>query len=172
MKHASTNRIILYTLILFITVGGVFFSNRYYKDYLEKKENFISSISSKNMHLSNNASLVISELMLPQMELVGIAVKKLENMDLYDDEHIESFLYDRSAGFTTVGGFFLGRNDGTHFTNSGSELPPGYDPRERIWYKQAVSQNKLIITDSYIDALTGQVCVTIAAPVYQNGILM
>lgn len=172
LKHISANRMVFYILIFIIITGGIFFSIRYYKGYIEKKQAFTNTISSNNMHLSNNASLVISELMLPQKELVSIAVKKLENMDLYDDKSIRAFILDRSVGFTTVGGFYFGRSDGTQFINSDGQLPPGYDPTKRPWYVQAASKKELIITDSYIDSLTGNECLTIAAPVYQNGSLM
>ncbi|WP_188689339.1 methyl-accepting chemotaxis protein [Silvimonas amylolytica] len=45
------------------------------------------------------------------------------------------------------------------------DLPAGYDPTSRPWYKQAVSDDKLILTAPYIDASTKQLTLSFAAPV-------
>lgn len=172
MKHLSVNRTIFYILIIIIISSGIFFSIKYYNDYNSKQQTFTSTLSSNNMHFSNNATLLISELMLPQKELVSIAVQKLESMDLNDDKQIKAYILERSIGFTTVGGFYFGRYDGTQFINSDGQLPTEYNPTKRPWYIQAANEEGLVITDSYIDSLTGKVCVTLAAPVYQNDNLM
>lgn len=52
--------------------------------------------------------------------------------------------------------------------NKDASTPEGYDPCERGWYKSAVEAGKTIVTDPYWDVLTGQMCGTIATPVYVN----
>lgn len=44
--------------------------------------------------------------------------------------------------------------------------PEDYDPVQRGWYQQAAEEKSIIVTDPYCDALTGQMCTTIAAPIY------
>lgn len=44
-----------------------------------------------------------------------------------------------------------------------------YVPQDRDWYKRAVSEGKVIITEPYIDATTGNVVITMACPVKKNG---
>ena len=44
--------------------------------------------------------------------------------------------------------------------------PRSYDPRERVWYRQAVEAGELIFTDGEWDATTGAYCVECAMPVY------
>jgi methyl-accepting chemotaxis protein len=45
-------------------------------------------------------------------------------------------------------------------------IPDDYDPRIRMWYKDAVASNKTIVTTPYVDIATGELVVTIATPVY------
>jgi methyl-accepting chemotaxis protein len=60
-------------------------------------------------------------------------------------------------------GSYVGTETGLMLLEPIQKLPDGYDPRKRDWYKQAMSQKgKAIITPPYVDALTGNVVVTIA----------
>lgn len=172
MKHPTNNRFITVIIIIIIIASGIIYSVGYYDEYINKQRAFNDSFTSVNIHLSSNAALLISEIILPEKELIMNSVQKLQNMDLSDDQKVQEFISDRSAGFTTIGGFYFGRKDGTHFTNSGGKLPPEYDPRKRPWYISAATREDLIITGSYIDSLTGKTCITLAAPVYQNRRLM
>lgn len=47
-------------------------------------------------------------------------------------------------------------------------VPDGYDPTSRGWYQSAVEAGSTIVTDPYLDAITGNMCATIASPVYYN----
>ncbi|MCT4607099.1 MAG: methyl-accepting chemotaxis protein [Marinisporobacter sp.] len=49
-----------------------------------------------------------------------------------------------------------------------AELPQGYDPTQRGWYKEAVNKNGVVWTNPYVDAVTGKTIITVAIPVY-NG---
>lgn len=48
-------------------------------------------------------------------------------------------------------------------------LPPGYDPRQRPWYKDAEQSSKVIFTSPYVGASTGNLMITAAQSVMQNG---
>lgn len=47
--------------------------------------------------------------------------------------------------------------------------PSSFDPRERPWYKSAVSERDTIVTAPYVDAQTGDLVVTFARPYYADG---
>lgn len=51
-------------------------------------------------------------------------------------------------------------------SNREAGIPEGYDPVQRGWYSQAAEAGGTIVTDPYWDVLTGQMCTTIASPVY------
>lgn len=69
---------------------------------------------------------------------------------------------------------YFGRETDGHFfqANRDASTPEGYDPRVRGWYKSAKAEKDTIVTDPYWDVLTGQMCGTIASPVYVNGQLV
>ncbi|MCL7928662.1 methyl-accepting chemotaxis protein [Halomonas llamarensis] len=47
--------------------------------------------------------------------------------------------------------------------------PSNFDPRERPWYKAAVSERDTIVTAPYVDAQTGDLVITFARPYYADG---
>lgn len=61
-------------------------------------------------------------------------------------------------------------SDGSHIGNEVSWDPgAGWDPRVRPWYIDAKNSGKLIITAPYADSGTGEILVSIATPVRDNG---
>ncbi|CAN0540932.1 unnamed protein product, partial [Laminaria digitata] len=46
--------------------------------------------------------------------------------------------------------------------------PPVYDPRCRLWYQDAVEDGGVIFTNPYEDVGSGELIVTVAAPVYSS----
>ncbi|MFM2587172.1 methyl-accepting chemotaxis protein [Vibrio sp. TBV020] len=60
--------------------------------------------------------------------------------------------------------------DGSNINNDPSWNPgPTWDPRVRPWYKDAKNSGKLVITAPYADSATGEILVSIATPVRDNG---
>ncbi|MBV8590799.1 MAG: hypothetical protein JO212_12220, partial [Acetobacteraceae bacterium] len=59
--------------------------------------------------------------------------------------------------------------DEEHTPLGTSEQATTYDPRPRLWYRQTVTDGKLIITDPDIFAALGLIGFTIAAPIYFDG---
>ncbi len=74
-----------------------------------------------------------------------------------------------SGGFYDV---YFGSANGNMYTSLIEELPEGYDPRQRDWYRQAVSAGAQILTASYQDVATLETTVTFAQPLYRNGQLL
>ncbi|MGR3022087.1 methyl-accepting chemotaxis protein [Vibrio vulnificus] len=71
-------------------------------------------------------------------------------------------------GFIAVG---LGyERDGLVVENDDAwEVESSYDPRTRPWYQQAKAQNRLVVTEPYVDSTTKQVVISIGAPVRSQG---
>jgi methyl-accepting chemotaxis protein len=65
---------------------------------------------------------------------------------------------------TTFAITYFGDGAGRYWKSSG-EIKPGYDPRTRPWYADALKAGGTILTPPYIAASTGQFCVTAAVPV-------
>ena len=47
--------------------------------------------------------------------------------------------------------------------------PNDFDQTTRIWFKEAKAANKMIVTQPYVDTVSGGLVVTVSAPVYKNG---
>ncbi|MCQ4086090.1 methyl-accepting chemotaxis protein [Saccharibacillus sp. JS10] len=58
---------------------------------------------------------------------------------------------------------YAGSENGVYIASTYDNLPDGYDPRTRDWYKEAMqSPDQAIVTDPYISASTGTTGITIA----------
>jgi methyl-accepting chemotaxis protein len=74
-----------------------------------------------------------------------------------------NLLSEYKALNSEVQNVYIGTKDGEMIIDPSVELPQGFDPRERPWYKQAVENDgKTIITEPYVDASTGNIGITIA----------
>lgn len=70
-----------------------------------------------------------------------------------------------AGGFDLV---YAGTAEGKMITSKPTELPAGFDPRQRPWYQEAMAAGKLTITPPYTDTASGQLIITIAEP-FQRG---
>lgn len=95
------------------------------------------------------------------------AAKSIAAGGTIDTDYVQSVVDVHAAGRQELLNLYCGTKD-SRFIQSNREagIPEGYDPVERGWYQQAEESGTVIVTDPYCDALTGQMCATIAAPVY------
>ena len=95
---------------------------------------------------------------------------------------VDNFSYDEITAWDTLNPYLNINNDDPdisqiyiglangHFITGGQWIPPeDYDPRTRVWYREAVEEGETIISDVYIDRETGDKTVTISSPLYLSG---
>lgn len=63
---------------------------------------------------------------------------------------------------------YLGLEDKSMYTYPEAQYEDGFNPKERIWYKNAVERNAISWTQPYIDVHSNKLVVTASAPVYDN----
>ncbi|WP_104753540.1 methyl-accepting chemotaxis protein [Helicobacter salomonis] len=63
---------------------------------------------------------------------------------------------------------YIGLSDGSFISTLGPP-PSGYDPRVRGWYKEAHTQNQIVISEIYKDAYTGKPVITYSEPLVVQG---
>ncbi len=98
------------------------------------------------------------------------AAKSIAAGRTIDTDYVQSVVEAHAAGRQELLNLYCGTKDSRFIqSNREAEIPEGYDPVERGWYKQAAESGAVIVTDPYCDALTGQMCATIASPVYIDG---
>ena len=78
-------------------------------------------------------------------------------------------LLEQKTLSTTFMSVYFGDSQGGFTIRPDSKMPDGYDPRTRPWYKDAINSSSSSLTKPYIDAATGQMVITIGAPVKKAG---
>ncbi|MER2191602.1 MAG: methyl-accepting chemotaxis protein [Solibacillus sp.] len=110
--------------------------------------------------LNNNMTTVIE----PKLEQTDFLATYITTTKLTTNEQMIRTLFDEYLAMNTdVAIAYVGTEDGKMVRQPYFEYAADYDPRERPWYKQAVSQKgQVIITDPYISTSSGELVVTIA----------
>lgn len=89
-----------------------------------------------------------------------------------DEAFLQSVVDVHAKGRDELLNLYCGTKDSAFIqSNREAGIPDGYDPVQRGWYSQAAAAGETIVTDPYWDVLTGQMCTTIASPVYIDGAL-
>lgn len=90
--------------------------------------------------------------------------------DVLDSEVLQGIISTHAANRAELLNLYCGTAD-KRFIQSDltAGIPDGYDPTSRGWYQGAGEQGGTIVTDPYLDAITGNMCATIASPVFYNG---
>nr|WP_314915868.1 methyl-accepting chemotaxis protein [Pseudomonas helleri] len=79
-------------------------------------------------------------------------------------------LLEQKALTSTFMADYFGDNQGAFTIRPDSKMPDGFDPRTRPWYKDAVnSSSSASLTEPYIDAVTGQMIISIGSAVKKAG---
>ncbi|MCX7903861.1 MAG: methyl-accepting chemotaxis protein [Caloramator sp.] len=87
------------------------------------------------------------------------------NPDVYrrDNAKLLNILQNLQQADENVVAFYVGNSDKEMFIYPRIQLPEGYDPTSRPWYKDAVNSfGKVIITEPYEDAASKEMIVTVA----------
>ncbi len=102
--------------------------------------------------------------------LAGGTADSMEAAGTLDTEYLQSVVDVHAAGREELLNLYCGTRDSAFIqSNREAAIPEGYDPVQRGWYQQAAAAKETIVTDPYWDVLTGQMCTTIASPVYIEG---
>ncbi|MGQ9513255.1 EAL domain-containing protein [Thermodesulfitimonas sp.] len=155
-------------LIAFLLTGGG--SAVYgYRHYTEQREKYFQTLRQTEREAAANAAFLLGEVLRSYRELVFITATRLAKMNLDDDAGIDQFLTEKVIGLSLVDNFYFCRErDGKLLDSANAQFPPNFDPRQRPWYREAVAARGFIVTEPYRDAATGELCLTLAVPVYQQ----
>ncbi len=107
-----------------------------------------------------------------RMHLVEGLASQLALLDQPDEANIARQLEQPvfSRNFASV---YLGEAaSGTFTMRPYDAMPEGYDPRTRAWYKDALAADRLIVTEPFVDAGTGEQILAMSLPVRHAGQLL
>ncbi|SHH14925.1 methyl-accepting chemotaxis protein [Tepidibacter thalassicus] len=162
-------KIIIMLLLLIIIPLSTLGTTSYVRSSDVLQDQFKNSIGELNNNIAENIKTYFDgykgslELMSKNVDLEQILVHPEYEpflMELFKD-YIESY--------TDVASIYIGTVDGKMRIYPYTDLSEDYDPRVRPWYKKAVEKQGVVFTDAYVDAITGKLAISCAAPVYENG---
>ncbi|WP_085300074.1 methyl-accepting chemotaxis protein [Cognaticolwellia mytili] len=129
--------------------------------YLQVKAEIDQQVSDSVNELTSSMSNHVEEVLSSKANLTAYATSLLAE-DFSDESFLNSFGQPMIMEQFELAG--IGREDGSWIGNNPNWQPPNFVPSARGWYKQAKSEDKLVFTLPYADASTGEILISIAAP--------
>ncbi|WP_210498950.1 methyl-accepting chemotaxis protein [Vibrio crassostreae] len=163
MKNLGFKRTILSTTISLVT-ASLLTAN--WLSYQELKDTTIKNIDEKSKSTVRYEAEKIEDWFAGKVKAVNV----LANQNTYfsDDERYV-FAATQAKNANELAMAYFGFNDGTAYSDvmdgdiwdNGRTTVEKYDPRTRPWFKQAKRSGVTDITDTYVDANTGETVISI-----------
>ena len=153
------------TLISIISLLGVSITS-----YVVANNLVLEQSKNRLKETANRYSLDMSYWLKGQGDKLQAIKEDIEmNSELSKDD-IHSYLEKKLESMNElVSDYYFAYEDRTLLTGANYDLPEGFDPTTRGWYKEAIGADGRIYTSPYVDANTGGMVITIAMPVKLNG---
>jgi len=138
--------------------------------YYNTKSVSIKSSSFDIVKKSELLTLFVDEWAAGKKNSINALKSNFDLIDEMSDGEIQVIL----SNYVLSGAYdaFLGLANGKMIADSNSNVPSGYNPTKKNWYKAAVKKGSTIITNSYVDKRSGITVVTVASPLIEDGELM
>ena len=153
-----SHKILLAASLIVIAAFSLF---TLYNDYLQRKairhnlDNYLhemGSVTANNIHTWLGGRILLAQNLA---ESIALTPEPAQVANLLEQKTL-------SSTFMAV---YFGDSQGGFTIRPNSKMPDGYDPRTRPWYKDALNSAVSSLTEPYIDAATGQMVISIGAPV-------
>lgn len=96
-----------------------------------------------------------------QKNILDIALQGILHNDNHDPNHMIGLMTELTKKYPD-NLYYIGYSNKDHYFPRGTDVPKGYDPTSRIWYIGAMETEDFYITEPYIDAITGDMVITIS----------
>ena len=157
-----SHKILLAASLIVIAAFSLF---TLYNDYLQRNairndlDNYLhemGSVTANNIQTWLGGRILLTENLA---ESVAIAS---------DPSQVASLLEQKALSSTFMAVYF-GDSQGSFTIRPDSKMPEGFDARTRPWYKDALNSSGASLTEPYIDAVTGQMIISIGTVVKKAG---
>ncbi|MCK8058362.1 MULTISPECIES: cache domain-containing protein [unclassified Fusibacter] len=165
MSSKSVVGIIALLISLMFLVSGLlsffFYQNniqqeQVYSETLSELEQIAASVSDQFKEIDLEANQLASRLSLLEYEAEGENSLIHEQLDMSIKKQAD------------IQYAYIGYEDKSFVMEPVEELPDGYDPTSRPWYKTAAEQKRSIWAPIYFDASSSNIICTLAVPVYTD----
>ncbi len=161
MNIKIRTKLLVFLAVLIVLPSSVIGISSFISAKNKVKQNIVSSATENVSLINDNINSTISS----QYKLIELLSKSI-NKTSYEEKNLPTLLNQFQNVVEThneVGTSYVGTEDGKIYIYPKVELPAGYDPRTRDWYKEAKESNgNIIITSPYVDAASNSLIVSIA----------
>jgi len=106
----------------------------------------------------------------PRIKLVDTIYEDLLYFNLIDKNELDSFFTSVTIANESVMATYIATEDKQIVFDFGQEAPEGFDPTVRVWYILAMENfGRTVVSEPYIDILTGELIVTITRAIELSG---
>ena len=158
-------------LLLLVTLPLVISS---FINYQEAQKVLFNKLQNSAQDTTKLADTVVDYYLVGIQQTVETLAQEDNALNFYDipgcAQWFGKTLDNTQKNNPNLAALYIGTVRGEIYLYPKQQLPPGYDPRKRGWYQQAMaSPGKAIWTEPYVDAFTGKMVVTVARMVEKNG---
>ena len=136
--------------------------------YTEVRAQIEQELDQSVQEISTSVRNNIISVMERKADVTALAVSYIGEQ--FDDAHVIDVISKPmiKKNFILSG---VGFEADGHFVGNDPNWNPGadFDPRKRMWYQEAKRRDELYFTAPYADAATGEILVSVAAPLKKNG---
>ena len=157
-----SHKILLAASLIVIAAFSLF---TFYNDYLQRNairnnlDNYLHEMGS--VTANNIQTWLGGRILLVENLAQSIALNP-------EPAQIASLLEQKALTSTFMADYF-GDNQGGFTIRPDSKMPDGFDPRTRPWFKDASNSSGASLTEPYIDAVTGQMIISIGTAAKKAG---
>ncbi len=166
-ESLSTKIIAIISLVIILGMGGL--------GYLINDtvtEEITQLARERNNGIASEMQSEISSFLLESKDLVNLLAEQPEVINK-DEAEIRNLLNSVSANYDQFLNLYLGSADGEMIIVPDQDLPSDFDPRQRPWFQNAENTDQPVWTDTYVDAGSGTLIISVARRVLdQNGDLV
>jgi methyl-accepting chemotaxis protein len=136
--------------------------------YNAMQTTLVKELTAKQLFQTDALTVDIDSWLKANTDTLEALSNNLSNLPTLNKEAIiPSLLFAKNS--SKADKVYVGLEDGRMFYANGKEAKEGYDPRKRAWYKKAMQENKLIMTDIFIGAASKKPTISVAVPLVIKG---
>ena len=166
-ESLSTKIIAIISLVIILGMGGL--------GYLINNtvtEEITQLARERNNGIASEMQSEISSFLVESKDLVNLLADQPVVVER-NEEGIRELLSSVSTNYDQFLNLYLGSTDGEMIIVPDQSLPSDFDPRNRPWFQNAEKTDQAIWTDTYVDAGSGTLIISVARRVLdQNGELV
>ena len=158
----SVKIIAIISLIIILGMGGLgYFINN------TVTEEITHLAQERNNEIAEKMDSEVSSFLQESKGIVELLAEQNVVKNVNEDEIVE-MLQTVSGNYDQFQSLYLGTTEGEMIIVPDQELPSDFDPRDRPWFQNAENSDQSVWTDTYVDAGSGNLIISVARRVLDS----